>query len=74
MKSVTAFSNTGSSNLAPCFTPQPLRAVRVFVFTHGVWMGRKGFRRAVDQREKACPGYCSEIIRCKMLILGRDFG
>ena len=30
--------------------------------------------QACGQQEKACPDCISEIIRCKLLILGRDIG
>ena len=44
------------------------------VFTHGIWMGRPAVGRSVRQRERACLGYISETMRCKMLVLGRDIG
>ena len=49
------------------FTPQPLRAVGYCFFAHGDWW--------VDgQQGKVCPGYISETIRCRKLILGGDIG
>ena len=52
-------------------TPQPLRAVGILFSPMvsgwaGGWVG--------GRREKVCPGYISEIVRCRKLILGRDIG
>ena len=49
------------------FTPQPLRAVGV-LFSPMVsgWVG--------GRREKVCPGYISETVRCRKLILGGNIG
>ena len=56
-----------NSVLILVFTPQPLRAVGV-LFSPMVsgWVG--------GLREKVCPGYISETIRCRKLILSRDIG
>ena len=53
------------------FTPQPLRAVGVLFspMVSGLVGGRTG-----GLREKVCPGCISETVRCRKLILGRDFG
>ena len=48
------------------FYPTVLKGCRGIDFTHGVQMGRQG--------EKVCPGYISETVRCRQLILGRDIG
>ena len=57
------------------FTPQPLWAVGV-LFSPMVsgWAGGQASCRVGGQREKVCPGYISETVRCRKLILGRDIG
>ena len=52
------------------FTPQPLRAVRV-LFSPMVSRWAAGIH-ASGQREKVCPGYISETVKCWKLLHGRD--
>ena len=52
------------------FYPTTLKGCRGVVFTHGVRMGG----RVGGGKEKVCPGYISETVRCRKLILGRDIG
>ena len=49
-----------------CCYPTTVKGCQDIVFTHGVRMG--------GRREKVCPGYISETVRCRKLILGRDIG
>ena len=51
------------------FYPTALKGCRGIVFTHGVRMGGWSVGRV-----KVCPGYISETVRCRKLILGRDIG
>ena len=61
---VVAHDGTGAGHNFFCpFYPTALKDCRGIVFTHGVRMGGR-----------ACPGYISETVRCRKLILGRDFG
>ena len=46
------------------FYPTAFKGCMGIVSTHGVRMG--------GQQEKVCPGYISETVRCRKLILGRD--
>ena len=47
------------------FTPQSLRAVGVlFPLMVSIWAG--------GPWDKVCPGFISETIRCRKLVLGRD--
>ena len=57
------------------FTPQPLRAVGV-LFSPMVseWAFRQAGVPAGVHREKVCPGFISETVRCRNFILGRDIG
>ena len=57
------------------FTPQPLRVVRV-LFSPMVsgWVGGPAFRQPAGRREKVCPGFISETVRCRKLINGMDIG
>ena len=48
------------------FYPTAPKGCRGIVFTHGVRMGGRW--------EKVCPGFISETVRYRKLILGRDIG
>ena len=48
------------------FYPTALKGCQGIVFTNGVRMG--------GRQKKVCPGYISETVRCRKLILGKDTG
>ena len=51
-----------------------LKDCQGIVFTHGVQMGVRVGVWVGGWQVKVCPGYISETIRCRKLILGRDIG
>ena len=52
------------------FHPTSLKGCHSIVFTHGVQMGGQAFGWAAGESL----GSISETLRCRMLILGTDFG
>ena len=59
-------TNPTQVRFASPFYPTTLKGCRGIVFIYGVRMS--------GRREKVCPGYISETVRCRKLILGRDIG
>ena len=56
------------------FYPTALKGCRGVVFAHDGRVGRRLGLWSGGQREKVCPGYISETVRCRKLILGRGIG